>query len=247
MQKYLICGALALGALTVTSGANANSVIINGQPYAGGSHTVSYPPATAGSAHCCGQTYDTGTVVSAPVTTHYETAPVTDSGLVYVDQPAVQPATYAVPVATVPAKPMKKHHGKRHGWGSQVYVGVRGGWTRADDTSFALNGGSVENDYDNKGYPCRALSGGAVACIRRSACGWSLRAGIRALKSTRMCSARTRSAATTRSAIRTCSTASRTPISTCRSPTGLALSSAAASVSAVSSSTATASMAGPET
>lgn len=170
MLKYLICGAVAFGAFHAASGAQATGVIVNGQTYSGGTHTVTYPQA-ADSTYCCGQNLelqDTGVIVSAPAATHYESAPVADSGLVYIDQPAaVQPATYTVPAVTAPApQPVTSYavpaapapHAKR-GWSSKVYVGARGGWTRARDSEFDLVPGQVTNKYDNAGYTVAALVG----------------------------------------------------------------------------------------
>lgn len=179
MLKYMICGAVALGAFGMTTAAFATGgIYINGEHHPGGG-TINVPyggPAsvhsgtvTHGAANCCpAYTTDTsGIVVSDPAVTYetmppsYEVPATTDSELIYLDQPAVAPAVHTAPAQPVAVVQPVAHHAadRRHGWRSNVYVGVRAGWTSARDTDFRLQGGTVSNAYDDAGYNVSALVG----------------------------------------------------------------------------------------
>jgi len=174
MLKNLLCGAAALGLMS--QAALANGVIINGVPHHGGG-TVNVPYGH-NAANCCAteelpytplpvighhaapavthQTAPTMVYETAPVTTHhvpatmttYESAPMVTEEIVYINQ-----APTVVAPAVVAPQPQARS------WNSRVYVGARGGWSGLRDTDFALRGGKVKNEYENKGYNVSAVVG----------------------------------------------------------------------------------------
>lgn len=182
MLKHLLCGAAALGLMSHV--AVANEIIINGQPHHGGN--VVNVPYGHGAVNCCATealpytplpvishsaapvTYQaapaatyapvpavTTTYQSAPAVT-YQSAPVVTEELVYINEAPTIVAPAAPAVAAV--VPINQKAAPK-GWSSQVYVGARGGWSSARDTSFELRGGRVDNSYDDVGYNVAAVVG----------------------------------------------------------------------------------------
>jgi opacity protein-like surface antigen len=104
------------------------------------------------------ETLPTTSYQTVPVTT-YDAAPVTTYAPEPVTTYAPAPVTPVYqPVAPVVAAPMVKQ-AKKKGWGSQVYVGARGGLSIADDTDFRVAAGTVDNDYETAGYNVAAVVG----------------------------------------------------------------------------------------
>jgi len=183
MFKKLLCGAAALGLMSQAG--FASEIIINGVPHSGGG-TVNVPYGH-GTANCCETTelpynplpvisYDTAPAVattthsapvvtthSAPVVTHSVPAVVTtthQSAPIVTEQVInIKPAPVVTAPAPVIAAPVVAVAPAASGWSSRVYVGARGGWSNVRDTSFNLQGGRVDNEYEDVGYNVAAVAG----------------------------------------------------------------------------------------
>ena len=101
------------------------------------------------------------TYTSEPVTT-YAPATVGTEELIYIDDaPLATAPTYAAPVvAAAPVQPaVMVEKPAARGWSSRVYVGARGGWSGLKDTDFNIQGGRVDNEYEQRGYNVAAVAG----------------------------------------------------------------------------------------
>ena len=161
MYKTMLYSAAALGLMTQAG--FANEIIINGVPHqAGGTITIPY---NHGTANCCDPVVSD--VQTQPVTGHAPDAAVHEH-IINIKPAAVVAPTAVVAPAPVYAEPIVAEpffSGPQVAapftsvWKSRVYVGARGGHSNIRDTSFNLQGGAIQNDYEETGYNISGVVG----------------------------------------------------------------------------------------